>query len=137
MNFNLSLPARIGLNLVALLGGITVLRLGAPIFLPLIYAVLLATILWPSANKLHSYYKLPWTLASVISVAVLVLFNIVIVGGIVLAVPRLLQNVPSVEQLEQQYTSFREKVIGLTTPRFVSSQAAMASATVTDRFEEL
>jgi predicted PurR-regulated permease PerM len=114
MNFNLSLPARIGLNLVALLGGITVLRLGAPIFLPLIYAVLLATILWPSANKLHSYYKLPWTLASVISVAVLVLFNIVIVGGIVLAVPRLLQNVPSVEQLEQQYTSFREKVIGLT-----------------------
>jgi AI-2 transport protein TqsA len=114
MNLNLSLAARIGLNLVALLGGITVLRLGSPIFLPLIYAVLVATILWPSANKLHTYYKFPWTLASVTAVAVLVLFNLVIVGGIVLAVPRLLQSVPSVEQQEQSYTSFRDKIKRLT-----------------------
>ncbi len=114
MNLNLSLAARIGLNLVALLGGITVLRLGSPIFLPLIYAVLLATILWPSANRLHTYYKLPWTLASITAVGALVFFNLVILTGIVLAVPRLLQSVPSAEQQEQSYTSFRDKIKGLT-----------------------
>src|SRR5262245_35111642 len=114
MNLNLSLPARIGLNLVALLGGIAVLRLGSAIFLPLIYAVLGATILWPSANRLHAYYRFPWTLASVTAVGVLVLFNLIILTGIVLAVPRLLQSVPGRDQIDQSYANFRLKVMSWT-----------------------
>lgn len=114
MNLNLSLPARIGLNLVALLGGIAVLRLGSAIFLPLIFAVLLATILWPSANRLNSYYRFPWPLACTASVGALVFFNLVLVTGALIAVPRLFLSVPNPNNPDSQvafYNKFREQVI--------------------------
>lgn len=114
MNLNLSLAARIGLNLAALLGGIMVLRLGSAIFLPLIFAVLLATILWPSANRLHIYYRFPWPLACLTSVGALVFFNLVLVALFLIAVPRLFLSVPNPNNPDAQvafYNKFREQVI--------------------------
>jgi predicted PurR-regulated permease PerM len=116
MDLKLNLAARIGLNAVGLLGGIAALRLGAPILLPLIFATFLATILWPSANRLHHFYKLPWPLACTAAVAGLVLFNVIIIAGVLVAVPRLLQSVPNPNNPNAQiefYTKFRDQVIAL------------------------
>lgn len=113
MNLNLNLAARIGLNLVAFLGGVFILRLGSPIFLPLIFAILFATILWPSANRLHAFYRLPWPLACTVAVGGLVFFNLIVVAGLLLAVPRLLQSVPNPNNPNAQvqfYEDFREQV---------------------------
>lgn len=107
MNLNLSLAARIGLNIVALLGAITVLRLGSVIFLPLIFSVFLATILWPSAVRLNSFYKLPWTLACATAVGVLLLFNAVVIAFILLAVPKLLQSVPNPNDSQSAMNIYR------------------------------
>src|SRR5262245_10718409 len=102
MNFNLSTATRIGLNFVALLGGIFALRLGEAIFIPLVIALLLATILWSSANRLHTFYRLPWTAACIVSVVVLVLANFVVTLGLVLAVPRLVQDMTPITPDRQQ-----------------------------------
>lgn len=113
MNLNLSLAARIGLNLVAFLGGVAVLRLGSPVFLPLIFATLFATILWPSANRLHHFYKLPWPVACATAVGGLLFFNTVIVALFLLAVPRLLQSVPNPNNPDAQaqfYNQVRNQI---------------------------
>jgi predicted PurR-regulated permease PerM len=113
MNLNLNLAARIGLNLVAFLGGVFILRLGSPIFLPLIFAIIFATILWPSANRLHNFYHLPWSLSCIVAVGGLVFFNLIVVAGLLLAVPRLLQSVPNPNNPNAQvqfYQEFREQV---------------------------
>jgi predicted PurR-regulated permease PerM len=113
MNINLSLAARIGLNLVAFLGGVAVLHLGSPLFLPLIFATLFATILWPSANRLHAFYKLPWPLACATAVGGLLFFNTVVVALFLLAVPRLLQSVPNPNNPDAQiqfYNQVRDQI---------------------------
>ena len=94
MNLNLTTATRIGLNILALLAGIVALRLGESIFVPLVIALLLATILWPSANRLNTFYRLPWPVACIGAVLVLVVLNLIVMGGFVLAVPRLLQDLP-------------------------------------------
>ena len=58
------------------------------------HALLLATILWPSANRLNTFYRLPWPVACIGAVMVLVVLNLVVMGGFLLAVPRLLQDLP-------------------------------------------
>ncbi len=111
MNFNLTSATRIGINLLILLGAIIALRLGESIFVPLVIALLLATILWSSANRLHSFYRLPWVFACMISVTGLVLINLVVVGGFVLAVPRLVQDLPAdPEKQKELYGKFRDRL---------------------------
>jgi AI-2 transport protein TqsA len=110
MNLNLTTATRIGLNLLALLGAIVALRLGESIFIPLVIALLLATILWSSANRLHEYYKLPWALACLVSVTVLVLFNLILTLGFIVAIPRLVQDIGATDEKRQQeiYEKFRD-----------------------------
>jgi AI-2 transport protein TqsA len=113
MNLNLNLAARLGLNFVAFLGGVFILRLGSPIFLPLIFATIFATILWPSANRLHNFYRFPWSLACIVAVGGLLFFNLIVVAGLLLAVPRLLQSVPNPNNPNAQvqfYHEFRDQV---------------------------
>jgi AI-2 transport protein TqsA len=111
MNLNLSNATRIGLNVLALLAGIVALRLGESIFIPLVIALLLATILWPSANRLNTFYRLPWPVACIGAVMVLVVLNLIVMGGFVLAVPRLLQDLPQDPERQQQlYEKFRTRL---------------------------
>src|SRR5436190_5399330 len=111
MNLTLTAASRIGLNLLILLGAIVALRLGESIFIPLVIALLLATILWSSADRLNSFYRLPWPIACLVSVTVLVLLNLVVVGGFVLAIPRLVQDLPADPGRQQEvYTKFRERM---------------------------
>jgi AI-2 transport protein TqsA len=111
MNLNLTTATRIGLNVLVLLGGIVALRLGESIFIPLVIALLLATILWPSANRLNTFYRLPWPVACIGAVMVLVILNLIVMGGFVLAVPRLLQDLPQDEARQQAlYDKFRDRL---------------------------
>jgi AI-2 transport protein TqsA len=111
MNLSLTTATRIGLNLLALLGVIVALRLGESIFVPLVISLLLATILWPSANRLNSFYRLPWPVACIGAVMVLVVMNLVVMGGFIFAVPRLLQDVPQDATRQQQlYENFRYRL---------------------------
>ncbi|MFO0808135.1 MAG: AI-2E family transporter [Gemmataceae bacterium] len=109
MNFNLSTATRLGLNILVMLGGIVALRLGEGIFIPLTIALLFATILWSSANRLHTFYRFPWAVACIVSVLVLVLVNLVVTFGFVLAVPRLVQDMTPIDPARQQeiYNSLR------------------------------
>jgi predicted PurR-regulated permease PerM len=112
MNVNLTTATRIGLNLLGLLGAIVMLRLGESIFIPLVIALLLATILWSSANRLHEYYKLPWALACLLSVTVLVLFNLILTLWFILAIPKLVQDMAPKNYAEQKkiYQHFRQNL---------------------------
>ncbi len=111
MNLNLTTATRIGLNILALLGGIVALRLGESIFIPLVIALLLATILWPSAHRLNTFYRLPWPVACIGAVMVLVILNLIVMGGFVLAVPRLLQDLPQDPAKQQElYRNFRDRL---------------------------
>src|SRR5439155_3018691 len=112
MNLNLTTATRIGLNVLALLGAIIALRLGESVFIPLVFALLLSTILWSSANRLHDYYKLPWALACVVSVTVLVLFNLVLTIGFIFAIPRLAQDLALDDEKRQEeiYKRFRDNL---------------------------
>jgi predicted PurR-regulated permease PerM len=111
MNFNLTTATRIGLNILALLAAIIALRLGESIFIPLVIALLLATILWPSANRLNTFYRLPWPVACVGAVLALVVINLIVMGGFFLAVPRLLQDLPQDEASQHRlYAQFRNRL---------------------------
>lgn len=110
MNLHLNLAARIGLNIGAILAGIAVLRLGNAIFLPLIFATFLATILWPSAVRLNTFYKFPWALSCLFAVGGLVFLNLVFVAGFMLAVPRLMQSVPTKSQSDTAQKAFYEEL---------------------------
>jgi AI-2 transport protein TqsA len=112
MNLNLTTATRIGLNLLGVLGAIIMLRLGESIFIPLVIALLLATILWSSANRLHEYYKFPWALSCVVSVTVLVMFNFILTLGFILAIPRLIQDMAPKDNVRQVqiYKNFRQNL---------------------------
>jgi predicted PurR-regulated permease PerM len=111
MNFNLTTATRIGLNILALLAGIVALRLGESIFIPLVIALLLATILWPSAHRLNTFYRLPWPVACIGAVMVLVVINLVVMGGFFIAVPSLLRDLPQDPEHQQQlYETFRTRL---------------------------
>jgi AI-2 transport protein TqsA len=113
MNLNLTTATRMGLNSLALLGVAVALYLGESIFIPLTIAVLLAAVLWPVVEWLHRR-GIPWSLACMVSVLMLVVLNLVVTMGFVLAIPRMLQGLPSPNSYanqKQYYDNFRKQVI--------------------------
>jgi AI-2 transport protein TqsA len=113
INLNLSDATRVGLNLLALLGIVIALRLGESIFIPLVIAVLLAALVWPSADWLNRRMRLPWSLACMLVVGGLVVLNLLVTTGFVLAVPKMLQGMPDLRTDSGQqrgYEIIRERV---------------------------
>jgi len=113
MNLDLTTATRWGLNALALLGVAVALWLGESIFIPLTIAVLLAAVLWPVVEWLNRR-GIPWGLACTLSVCLLVLLNLAITLGFVLAIPRMLQGLPSPNSYanqKQYYDNFRKQVI--------------------------
>src|SRR5262245_37791308 len=137
MNLNLTNATRIGLNLLALLGAIVALRLGETIFIPLVIALLLATILWSSAVRLNTFYRLPWPLACLGSVLVLVFLNLVVTVGFMVAVPRLLQDLAPIDATKQQdvYSNFRQRVKTMIEPMKLDEQYFPEKATESEFFK--
>ena len=94
MNLNITSATRIGLNVLALLGATLALYLGHSIFIPLVFAALLAVILYPVAGWLNRRMRFPWVLACFTVIGLLIIANIGIFAGFALALPQTLEVFP-------------------------------------------
>jgi predicted PurR-regulated permease PerM len=115
MQLNLTTATRIGLNALGALGVAVALRLGESIFIPLTFAVLLAAILWPIAEWFNRR-RVPWSIACMIAVSLLVVLFVVVTLGLTLAVPRIVAGLPNLQNSDvrnDEYAKFRQKMIRL------------------------
>lgn len=108
MNLNLSSATRIGLNLIALLGAAVTLYLGQTIFIPLVIAVMLAFILWPSVSFLQKRFNAPKFLACLVVVSGVIVFCLLLFVGLAAAVPRVLQGLPGPNDIQAQEEMYRK-----------------------------
>jgi len=116
MNLNLSKATRIGLNLVAVLGAAALLYLGSSVFVPLVFAGLLSSILWPAAMWLNSKLRFPWYLACLSVILGLVLVSVSLVVSCSVAVPQMVQSLAKINDPDKQqatYTRFRSFIQSL------------------------
>jgi len=112
INVNLTTATRWGLNLLALLGVTVALYLGQSIFIPLVISVLLAAILWPAVGFLHERLKFTWGFSCMLATGGLVALTFLMTLGFVLAVPKLLQDLPTDYQKQVVfYKQFRERLM--------------------------
>jgi AI-2 transport protein TqsA len=99
---------RFGINVVLLLAGIIGLRLGQSVIVPLLIAVLLASVLGPAVSWLYRVLKFPWTMASLTVIVGLLLLNVLLVSIFTIATTRMVQQLPSSDQeIFQFYKKFR------------------------------
>jgi predicted PurR-regulated permease PerM len=98
---------RVGLNLLALLGVVVALYLGQPIFIPLVIAVLLAGLAWPTVSWLNRRLHFSWGFSCTLVVAGLVLLNLAVTLGFALAVPHMLQGMPDVREPRGQQALYK------------------------------
>src|SRR5213079_2724341 len=114
MNLNLSAATRIGLNVLALLGAAVALYLGQSIFIPLTISALLAVILWPAASWLHRKLKMPWFMACLSVILLLILINVAVFVGFSIAVPQVIQELPNPrdpKEMQQVYYKARNTLM--------------------------
>ncbi|MBI2804622.1 MAG: AI-2E family transporter [Planctomycetes bacterium] len=76
--FPLTTAGRIGISIGLLLAGVIALRLAEAVVVPLLVALLLATVLGPAAAWLQEKTKIQWSAACVVVILTLVLFNLLI-----------------------------------------------------------
>jgi predicted PurR-regulated permease PerM len=117
-SLNLDVATRIGLNLLALLAAILALNLGQTIIIPTVIALLLAAMLWPVVRWLNQSLRFSWGFACLMAVMGLVVLNVFVTMGFLVAIPKLLQDMPDLRTLDGQkeiYTMFRNQV-GLIMP---------------------
>lgn len=107
----ISLPfntaTRVGINVLLVLGVVIALRLGQTFFIPTIIALLLAAVLTPAAMWLHVKLRFRWTLACLVVILGLVLVNLLIMGVLTVAIPRMLQVLPRPDDEEQQLRVYK------------------------------
>jgi AI-2 transport protein TqsA len=133
INLNLSVATRWGLNVLILLSIVGALYLGRSIFIPTVFALLLAAMLWPAAVWLHRHglpllmpvplagfpwiafrqlsIRFGWSLSCMVVVSGLVGVTILITLGMGLAVTKMVQDL-SIQSAEEQkvYSLFRRKL---------------------------
>jgi AI-2 transport protein TqsA len=106
----LNAASRIGLNVLLLLAGVLALHLGAPVIVPMLIALLLATVLGPAAFWLHDRLKIRWGLACIVVVVGLVLANLLILTVFSFSLVRLVNQLSDQEKMLKQYKEFRAKL---------------------------
>src|SRR5205085_2283279 len=130
---NLSTATRWGLNLIIILAMIGALYVGRTIFIPTVIALLLAAMLWPGAAYLHEQgvpvpflarrrgfpwlgphvyrAKISWNVACLFLVGVLMTIALSITLGFALAIPRMVQTLPTDEKkVDDVYKRFRQRL---------------------------
>jgi predicted PurR-regulated permease PerM len=132
INLNVSTATRWGLNALILLGVILALYLGRTIFIPAILAMLLAAMLWPVVSWLSQRgvplpgacgrlgfpwlrpcvwrLRLPWGLASMLTVSGLVLGIILLTAGFGLSLSKFVLDITSADKQHNLYVQFRGKL---------------------------
>jgi predicted PurR-regulated permease PerM len=133
-NLNLSVATRWGLNVLILLSIIGALYLGEKIFIPTVFALLLAALLWPAVAGLHQHgvplpclarggtfpwirfacwrLRFPWGLACILVMSGLVALTLLITLGFGLAITKMVQDlaIQSPEKQQEVYSRFRQKL---------------------------
>ncbi len=112
-NISLHSTTRLGLNIFLLLMGVVALRLAESVIIPLLIALMLASVLGPAAMWLHRVLKIRWTLACLLVIFGLLMFNVLLTLIFVLSASRLAQKLPSPhddEQVIEMYKRVRAKV---------------------------
>jgi AI-2 transport protein TqsA len=111
MNLNLSHASRIALNLLGLLGGSIALYLGAYIFIPLVFSVLLASVLYPFARALHEKLLIPWFFACLGAVMALVVLHLIVIVAFSYAIPKTIKELPQTEaEWAKQYNKVQNNL---------------------------
>src|ERR1019366_6155335 len=106
----LNAATRIGLNVLLLLAGVVALRLGESVIVPMLIALLLATVLGPAAAWLHQNLKIRWGLACITVILGLVLASGVVTAVFSASVTRLVNQLSDQERFLKTYKDFRVKV---------------------------
>jgi AI-2 transport protein TqsA len=111
MNLNLTLATRIGLNICAIFGISVALYMGASIFIPLVFAVLLASVLFPFAKFFHDRLNVPWFFSCLAALLGVVALNLIVVGAFAWAIPQTLKGVPQSEpEWAEQYNKVQSNL---------------------------
>jgi predicted PurR-regulated permease PerM len=108
-----STATRLGFNLLALLGVVVALRLGATVFIPTVIALLLAAVLGPAAYWLHHRLHFHWFTACVTVIALLLAVNLLITLVFAQTITQMLQVLPQQDERSQLafYTKFRTQLV--------------------------
>lgn len=111
MNLNLTLATRVGLNLCAIFGIAVALYMGSSIFIPVVFSVLLASVLYPFAKFMHERMALPWFFACLMAILGLVALHLVVIGAFAWAIPKTIVGLPQDEgQWEAQYVKIQSNL---------------------------
>jgi AI-2 transport protein TqsA len=109
----LGISTRWGLNLLAGIAVVAALYFGSEIFIPFVFAALLASVLWPTADWLHRNLRFGWTFSCLLVVGGMVAFSLFITANLVLSIPKILQDIPNLREPEGQkriYELVRKRV---------------------------
>jgi predicted PurR-regulated permease PerM len=101
---------RIGLNVLLLLAGVVALHLARSVIVPMLIAVLLASVLGPAAAWLNATLKIRWSLACVAVVTAVVLANLVIFFVFTTSVTRLVNQISDEQKIINIYNKLRDNL---------------------------
>jgi AI-2 transport protein TqsA len=110
---SLNTATRVGLNILLLLAGVVALRLGESVLVPLIIALLLASVLAPAAAWLQQLLGIRWSLACLTVIFGLVMLNVFLTIFFWATVSRMAQQFPAPndpDQMIHMYKQVREKL---------------------------
>lgn len=107
MNLSLTLATRVGLNLCAIFGISVAIFMGSSIFIPVVFSILLASILYPFAKFMHERMLMPWFFACLMSILGVVALHLVVIGAFAWAIPQTMKGLP---QNEDQWIAQYNKV---------------------------
>jgi len=135
INLNVSAATRWGINALILFSVSLALHLGQSVFIPLFLSVLLAAMLWPMVQWLNRSglplpgvrlggrlpwaapclwrLHLPWGLASLVSVGVLVVVVLLVAVGFTLSVSKFVLDIGSPGKQVLLYDNFRKKAVAM------------------------
>ena len=108
--FPLNTAGRIGLNVLLLLAGVVALRLGESVIVPMLIALILATVLGPTAAWLNQVLKIRWGLACMTVMVGLILANVLITAVFSASITRLVTRLSNKKEFLNTYNEFRDKV---------------------------
>src|SRR6266446_4065572 len=101
--FPLNTAGRIGLNVLLFLAGVVALRLGESVIVPMLIALLLATVLGPAASWLHHTLKIRWGLACITVVVGLVIANLLITAMFSASVMRVVNQLSNEQNVLKMF----------------------------------
>ena len=106
----LTTAGRIGLNVLLFLAGMVALRLGESVVVPLLVALLLATVLGPAASWLHENAKMQWSAACVTVMVAVVAVNVLIFFMFSASVTRVVNRMSNENNIIEMYKKLRNNL---------------------------